>query len=153
MDTSSPSYFKMLKKRLEGFTKANDFLLIKNMLRGNPWFAIGGDLSTVTLGHSDWGFPVWSSDCNSLAWVKIMSFEHRRHKEQQWNGWKCRLWSIVGTLSKPITGNDPATHSFMGIRRWLLTAGVPHACITKWAVYNLRCDRASLKENTATLRC
>lgn len=48
-------------------------------------------------------------------------------REQQWNGWKCRLWSIVGALSKPIMGNDPTAQGFMGIRRWVLTAGVPRA--------------------------
>lgn len=40
----SPSF----SKRLEHYPQANDVLLIKNGLRRNPWFAVGGDLSTVT---------------------------------------------------------------------------------------------------------
>lgn len=109
---------------------------------GTPQITMGGD----TQGHSNFGlmhtkhveaFTVIQFACtgeSNVIWTQMTP------KERQWNGWNGRLWSIVGALSKPITGNDPTTQGFMGIRRWVLTAGVlllgkPH--ITKWTDYNL----------------
>lgn len=151
----------MLKKRLESYTQTNDLFPIKDRLRGNPQIAVGVGLTTATQRNTDLGSNSTKHWVCLCRWGRCNLSSDDTRKQQR-NGWKCKIWSKVGTYNTNQLPRMSPQQGFMGVGRWSWQLEFPLLIkphITKWTGSKLCWEYTAgpgtnyLKENTAILSC